>query len=136
MQPSRKTLHKLIPSAFSLLLFLGSFTVFAACGIKEDGSWMRCRSAQTMVTIFAAVLSACLLLQAFTRQKALRVVLNGIGIAGSAIILLLPGKLMPMCMMHTMRCYTLFQPFVRIMAVLVACSCLIQVIQATRERRH
>ena len=136
MQPSRKTLHKLIPSAFSLLLFLGSFTVFAACGIKEDGSWMRCHSAQTMVTIFAAVLSACLLLQAFTRQKALRVVLNGIGIAGSAIIFLLPGKLMPMCMMHTMHCYTLFQPFVRIMAVLVACSCLIQVIQATRERRH
>ena len=136
MQPSRKTLHKLIPSAFSLLLFLGSFTVFAACGIKEDGSWMRCHSAQTMVTIFAAVLSACLFLQAFTRQKALRVVLNGISIAGSAIIFLLPGKLMPMCMMHTMRCYTLFQPFVRIMAVLVACSCLIQVIQATRERRH
>ena len=132
MQPSRKTLHKLIPSAFSLLLFLGSFTVFAACGIKEDGSWMRCHSAQTMVTIFAAVLSACLFLQ----QKALRVVLNGIRIADSAIIFLLPGKLMPMCMMHTMRCYTLFQPFVRIMAVLVACSCLIQVIQATRERRH
>ena len=136
MQPSRKTLHKLIPSAFSLLLFLGSFTVFAACGIKEDGSWMRCHSAQTMVTIFAAVLSACLLLQAFTRQKALRVVLNGIGIAGSAIIFLLPGKLMPMCMMHTMRCYTLFRPFVRIMAVLVACACLIQVIRVTRERRH
>lgn len=136
MQPSRKTLPKLIPSAFSLLLFLGSFTVFAACGIKEDGSWMRCHSAQTMVMIFAAVLSACLLLQAFTRQKTLRVVLNGIGIAGSTIIFLLPGKLMPMCMMHTMRCYTLFQPFVRIMAVLVACSCLIQVIQATRDRRH
>ena len=136
MQPSRKTLHKLIPSAFSLLLFLGSFTVFAACGIKEDGSWMRCHSAQTTVTICAAVLSACLLLQAFTRQKALRVVLNGIGIAGSAIILLLPGKLMPMCMMRTMRCYTLFQPFVRIMAVLVVCSCLIQIVQAIRERRH
>ena len=44
--------------------------------------------------------------------------------------------MMPMCMMHTMRCYTLFQPFVRIMAVLVACSCLIQVIQAACERRH
>jgi len=43
---------------------------------------------------------------------------------------------MPMCMMHTMRCYTLFQPFVRIMAVLVACSCLIQIVQAIRERRH
>ena len=136
MQLSRKTLLKLIPSGLSLLLALGSFTVFSACGIKEDGSWMRCHSAQTTVTICAAVLSACLLLQAFTRQKALRVVLNGIGIAGSIAVFLIPGKLMPMCMMRTMRCYTLFQPFVRIMAVLVACSCLIQVIQATRERRH
>lgn len=136
MQPSRKTLHKLVPSGLSLLLALGSFTVFSACGIKEDGSWMRCHSAQTTVTICAAVLSACLLLQAFIRQKTLRIVLNGISIAGSAIIFLLPGKLMPMCMMHTMRCYTLFQPFVRIMAVLVACSCLIQVIREACERRH
>lgn len=136
MRTSGKTLLKLVPSGLSLLLALGSFTVFAACGVKEDGSWMRCHSAQTTVTLCAVLLSVFLVLPAFIRKRALRIVLNGIGIAGSAIILLLPGKLMPMCMMHTMRCYTLFQPFVRIMAVLVACSCLIQVIQATRERRH
>ncbi len=136
MRPSGKTPLKSIPLALSLLLTLGSFTVFAACGIKEDGSWMRCHSTQTTVTICAAVLSACLLLQAFIRQKVLRIILNSIGMAGSTIIFLLPGKLMPMCMMHTMRCYTLFQPFVRIMAALVACSCLIQVIRAARERRH
>ncbi len=136
MRTSGKTLLKLIPSGLSLLLALGSFTVFAACGVKEDGSWMRCHSAQTTVTLCAVLLSAFLVLPAFIRKRALRIVLNGIGIAGSIAVFLIPGKLMPMCMMHTMRCYTLFQPFVRIMAVLVACSCLIQVIQATRERRH
>ncbi len=136
MRQSREILLKFIPLVLSLFLTLGSFTVFAACGIKEDGSWMRCHSAQTTVTICASVLSACLLLRAVIRQKVLSIVLNGIGMAGSAIIFLLPGKLMPMCMMHTMRCYTLFRPFVRIMAMLVACACLIQVIRATRERRH
>ena len=136
MRPSRKTLLRLIVAGLGLLLTLGSCTVFAACGIKEDGIWMRCHSAQTTVTICTAVLSAFLFLPAFIRKRALRIVLNGIGIAGSIAVFLIPGKLMPMCMMHTMRCYTLFQPFVRIMAVLVACSCLIQVIQATRERRH
>ncbi len=133
---SRKTLLKLIPSGFSLLLALGSFTVFSACGIKEDGSWMRCHSAQTTVTLCAALLSAFLVLPAFIRKRALRIVLNGIGIAGSIAVFLIPGKLMPMCMMRTMRCYTLFQPFVRIMAVLIAFFCMVQIIQEIRERKH
>ena len=136
MRSSKITLLKLIPSGLSLLLALGSFTVFAACGVKEDGSWMRCHSAQTTVTLCAVLLSVFLVLLAFIREKALKIVLNGIGIVGSAAIFLIPGKLMPMCMMRTMRCYTLFQPFVRIMAILVVCSCLIQIIQAIRERRH
>lgn len=136
MRSSKMTLLKLIPSGLSLLLALGSFTVFAACGVKEDGSWMRCHSAQTTVTLCAVLLSVFLVLPAFIRQKALRIILNGIGIAGSIAVFLIPGKLMPMCMMRTMRCYTLFQPFVRIMAILVVCSCLIQIVQAIRERRH
>ena len=136
MRSSGKTLFNLIPVGLTLLLTLGSCTVFAACGVKEDGSWMRCHSAQTLVTICAVALSAFLLLPAFIRQKTLKIVLNGIGIAGSAAIFLIPGKLMPMCMMRTMRCYTLFQPFVRIMAALIACCCIIQIIQAIRERRH
>jgi len=136
MRSSKITLLKLIPSGLSLLLALGSFTVFAACGVKEDGSWMRCHSAQTTVTLCAVLLSVFLVLPAFIREKALKIVLNGIGIVGSAAIFLIPGKLMPMCMMRTMRCYTLFQPFVRIMAILVVCSCLIQIVQAIRERRH
>ena len=136
MRSSGKTLFNLIPVGLTLLLTLGSCTVFAACGIKEDGSWMRCHSAQTTVMICAAVLSAFLLLPAFIRERALRIVLNGIGIAGSIAVFLIPGKLMPMCVMRTMRCYTLFQPFVRIMTVLIACCCIVQIIQAIRERKN
>ena len=100
MRSSKITLLKLIPSGLSLLLALGSFTVFAACGVKEDGSWMRCHSAQTTVTLCAVLLSVFLVLPAFIREKALKIVLNGIGIVGSAAIFLIPGKLMPMCMIH------------------------------------
>ncbi len=131
-----KTLLKLIPAGISVLLTLGSCSVFAACRVKEDGSWMRCHSAQAMVTICAVVLSAFLLLQAFIGKKTLKIVLNGIGVVGSAAIFLIPGRLMPMCMMRTMRCYTLFQPFVRIMTVIIACSCMIQIVQAIRERKN
>ena len=84
MRLSRKTLLRLIPAGLGLLLSLGSCTVFATCGIKEDGSWMRCHSAQTTVTIYAAVLSAFLLLPAFIWEKALKIVLNGIGIDGAS----------------------------------------------------
>ncbi len=136
MNGPKKMVPAFLPMGLSLLLALGSATVFSACGAKEDGSWMRCHSAQTTVTLCAAILSAALLLPVFLKQKAWRIILYGAGAIGGAAVFLIPGRLTPMCMMRTMRCYTLFQPFVRIMAALIACSCLIQVIRAARERRH
>ena len=36
--------------------------------------------------------------------------------------MLIPGTLVTMCMMNTMRCYAVMQPFVRVMSVLVIIS--------------
>ena len=38
------------------------------------------------------------------------------------VVFCIPGGICPLCMMKTMRCHTVFQPFVRIMSVLVAGS--------------
>ncbi len=119
----------------SLLLTIGSTTVFAACGLKDDGTWMRCHSAQTMITALSAVLTAVILLQTFLPHKALKVLLNIVSIIGCIVIFLIPGTLMPMCMMHTMRCYTVMQPFVRIIVVLIAALTLISTTQEIRKKR-
>ncbi len=129
MRNRQKTLFRFLPAILSLLLALGSATVFSACGIKEDGTWMRCHSAQAIVTIIATVLTCILLLQAVLSKKGFRMALSTVSIAGCVVVFLLPGTLQPMCMMRTMRCYTVMQPFVRIMAVLIGCSSVFQLIR-------
>ena len=135
MRKPRATLINLIPTVLYLLLAAGAATVFSACGMKEDGTWMHCHSTQDAVVLCAFILSAILLFHAFLHQRILRVILNVIGVTGAVSIFLIPGNLMPMCMMHTMRCYTLFQPFVRIMSVLICLICIANVIRLCKGKK-
>ena len=120
----RKRLLSFLPAALGLVLALGSLTVFSACDSMPDGSWMRCHSAQRAVAVSAALLAAVLVLQALARNKAVRIALNGVALAGCVLIFLLPGTLMPMCMLKTHRCHTLLKPFAQVMAAAIALPCL------------
>ena len=131
----KKTLPAWLASVFSLLLSCGSATVFRACAAKEDGTWMHCHDAQTAVTLCAAGLCLLFLLCARMKAPGGRAVLCGAGIAGSIVTMLLPGVVMPMCMMKTMRCYALMQPFVRLMCALVAVCGVIALLQALKACR-
>lgn len=129
MRNHQKSLFRFLPALLSLLLAVGSATVFSACESKEDGTWMQCHGAQTAVTILAIVLTCLLLLQAVLSKKGFRLALSIAAIAGCVVVFLIPGVIHPMCMMHTMRCYTVMQPFARIMAVLIGGSCVFQLIR-------
>ncbi len=135
MRNSGRILVNLVPMALCLLLAAGSATVFSACGMKENGTWMHCHSTQDVVVLCAVLLSAALLFHAFVHQRILGIILNAIGVTGAVLIFLIPGNLMPMCMMHTMRCYTLFQPFVRIMSVLICLVCIANVIRICKGKK-
>lgn len=110
----------LISAAVGLLLAVGVMTVFSACGPKEDGTWMRCHQAQIAVAVCGMALVVLFALTAVVKSKTAVLLLNIAALVVSVIAFLIPGILMPMCMMKTMRCYTTMQPFVRIMAILSA----------------
>ena len=110
----------LISAAVGLLLAVGVMTVFSACGPKEDGTWMRCHQAQIAVAVCGMALVVLFALTAVVKSKTSVLLLNIAALVISVIAFLIPGILMPMCMMKTMPCYTAMQPFVRIMAILSA----------------
>ena len=110
----------LISAAVGLLLAVGVMTVFSACGPKEDGTWMRCHQAQIAVAVCGMALVVLFALTAVVKSNTAVLLLNIAALVVSVIAFLIPGILMPMCMMKTMRCYTTMQPFVRIMAILSA----------------
>ena len=116
----KSALAPLVPAVLSLLLVAGGTTVFAACDPKPDGSWMQCHSCQNTVAAGAGGLALLFGASAFVKNRSLRLALQALGVVGAAVTFFIPGGICPMCMMRTMRCYTVFQPFVRIMSVLVA----------------
>ena len=112
----------LVPAALSALLLAGGVTVFSACDPKPDGTWMHCHQCQNSVVASAAGLVVFFGTATFVTNKAARLTLQGLSLIGALVVFFIPGVICPMCMMRTMRCYTVFQPYVRIMSALIAGS--------------
>ena len=112
----------LVPAALSALLLAGGVTVFSACEQRADGSWMHCHQCQNMVAGSAVGLIALYGASSLVKNKPVRLALLALAVIASVVVFFIPGGLCPLCAMKTMRCHTVFQPFVRIMSVLVAGS--------------
>ena len=112
----------LAAAGLSALLVVGANTVFSACDPMPDGSWMRCHDCQNQVTAGGAVLALVLGASAFVPKRSLRLALQALGVVGAVVVFLTPGVICPLCMMETMRCHTVFQPFARIMSGLIAAT--------------
>lgn len=111
------------PAALSLLLALGVTTVFTACHRREDGTWMHCHQCQNTVAAGGVGLVALFGTASFVKNnRGVRIVLQLLAVIASVVLFFVPGGICPMCMMKNMRCYTVFQPFTRVMTVLIALS--------------
>ena len=111
----------LVPAALSAALLAGGVTVFSACEPRPDGTWMHCHQCQNSVAASAAGLVVFLRnRRVFVKNKGVRLALQALSLIGAIVVFFIPGVICPLCMMKTMRCHTVFQPFVRIMSVLVA----------------
>jgi hypothetical protein len=95
MRKPGRVLVNFLPAMLCLLLAAGTATVFSACGMKEDGTWMHCHSTQDVVVLCALILSAALLFHAFFHQRILGIILNAIGVTGAVLIFLIPGTVIP-----------------------------------------
>ena len=112
----------LVPAALSALLLAGGVTVFSACEQRADGSWMHCHQCQNMVAGSAVGLIALYGASSLVKNKPARLVMLALAVIASVVVFFIPGGICPLCAMKTMRCHTVFQPFVRIMSVVVAGS--------------
>ena len=110
----------LVPAALSAALLAGGVTVFSACEPRPDGTWMHCHQCQNSVAASAAGLAVFFGTAAFIKNKGVRLALQVLCLVGAGAVHFIPGVICPRCRMKTMRCHTVFQPFVRIMSVLVA----------------
>ena len=119
----------LVAAVAGLVLVIGVMTVFAACGPKEDGTWMHCHDIQMAIAACGVVITVALALATFLKGKGAKIVLYVVAIVLCVVVLALPS-VMPMCMMDTMRCHAVMAPFARVVAALAGILSIVSLVQA------
>ena len=117
-----RSIWPFIPAGLGLLMALGTTFVFHACERKEDGTWMHCHTAQNGAAAAGLVICLLFFIAACLKNRKAVIALNVAGIAAAVVTFLIPGVFVSMCMMQTMRCYAVMQPFVRIVSILIAAA--------------
>jgi hypothetical protein len=110
----------IVLSILCVLLLIGIATFAGPCGVHDDGSVSSCHWAARAVLgvgVVALVLSA---VRIFERDEGERRGLD-LGVAATgALVAFLPGGLIDLCMMQTMRCHTIMRPFCMGVGVVIA----------------
>ena len=114
----KKNIPELIPAIIAVVLSVGVMTVFRACAKAEDGTWMNCHYAQLFVFAGGGIMTAISLAAAFIKNSRLKMCVGIVAIIIAVITALIPGVLVHLCMMDTMRCHMLMRPAVDILCVL------------------
>lgn len=97
---------------------IGIITVFAACDATDEG-WMSCHYAQMNVFYIGIVIAVLALVGAFINKELIRVVCAVANIVLAVVAAVMPGIIVGLCMMDTMRCHMLMRPFAIIMSVII-----------------
>lgn len=106
----------------SVFLTFGTEFLFHGCDPKADGSFMMCHWAQRAVVGTGVVLIVLYILSLVVKDRKIRSAFIISGIPVTILAMLLPGKVMHLCMSNTMRCHTVMQP-----SVLAVCSVILVV---------
>jgi len=80
------------------------------CGPMEDGTWMHCHWAGVAVSVCAGILLLFSALHLAIRKYRGKMVLDVLMILAAFAAAVIPGNLIQMCMMRTMRCWAVMRP--------------------------
>ena len=108
----------------SLLFVIGERTVAGPCPVMSDGRFMVCHWAGQAVLGVGIVLAILSLLHLAFTNDGMKLGLDLAVIADAVLLLMIPNRLIHLCMKNHMRCHTVMEPFVLVMGVLMIAAAL------------
>lgn len=98
------------------LLTIGVVTFLRPCGVHDDGSYSSCHwSGRILFGLgIIGILQAAL---AMLGQNQFRLGLNAAIFLEAVVILFIPGRIVSLCMMSTMRCNLILKPGVQVISL-------------------
>ena len=110
-----------------VIFFVGIRTFFAPCGPKDDGNWMTCHWAGQAISGIAAVLLVIAVIHLIVKDAKVKQGLALAIIPTALLAAFLPGNLIGLCMMNTMRCHSVMRTATIIVSLLMIAAALCDV---------
>lgn len=126
-----------IALAVCVFLAVGVMVLFPACGPKDDGTWMSCHNAQMTVFWLACAMSVMCAVALVVRGRGRLAAVLHVAVAALAVVAaVVPGNLIPLCMMDGMQCRAVMRPSVILVSVvIVACAVASALLERGRSQR-
>ena len=119
MNKNNTAIADFILLALAVFIAVGTAFLFRACDAKEDGSFMSCHWAEHVVTGLGCVMTVISAAHLGAKTPRMKI---GISIALLPVEIytaLVPGIIIKLCMMNTMRCHTMMRPCVTVICAIM-----------------
>ena len=132
----RFSVLNIITLIVSVIFLAGTLSFLKPCGPQEDGSFMSCHWAGQALAGIAVVLLVMaillLLLPSAESKTGAALAMVPVGILAAV----LPGGLINLCMMETMRCHAVMKPGARCFGIIIEVLAVIRAVMSARKARN
>lgn len=118
----------------AVLLVAGILTFAGPCAPHEDGTAATCAQASWGLIGLGVMLAGAALAQLAVEVKAARLVCAALCLVLGILVVLMPGGILPLCMMETMHCQAVMKPFAQLIGAIVAILAAVSAVVALRSR--
>ena len=124
-----RNFYDFLPTVVGLILAIGVMTIFSACKEPmDDGMWMSCHYAQMYVFADAVVMVVLSLIGVFVSNYKVRICVDFVEMVLTVFAAFIPGILVGLCMMDTMRCHILFRPFTIVVSIVLLVTIIVKTV--------
>ena len=131
----RLSIPAVIVLVLSLIIAIGSVSFLSPC-VHDDGSFGACHWAGQALCALGILLSLEGLAALIVKNHGIKAGLLLSALFTAVLGFLIPGTVIDLCRMATMRCRAVMQPAMRILCVLIAISALIGMILESKKVTH
>lgn len=135
MKQHRICATDIILLVINVLFLLGMLFWFGPCDhVKEDGSFMNCHWAGVVLAGTAAVMTVISLAHLLIPDTGMKAGLSAALVPCSVFAFLVPGNLISLCMMNTMRCRSVMMPAAMVCSALVVIAAAVDIAVQLRRK--
>ena len=110
---------EMIQTLFTAALLVSLLTVAEPCGPKADGTWMTCHWAGQTLRGLAVLLLMFAVIRVSVQNTGIRIGMDLASIPTALLATVLPGKMIPLCMMADMQCRSIMRPTILVFSFLI-----------------